>query len=48
MGKYGGTSKEILKLEGFNEIGIPDHAAISNANVLKSFIDLVDLFNAIL
>lgn len=43
-----GAGEQVLEFEGLNEIGIPDHTTILDADVSESVIDFSNLFNTLL
>lgn len=44
----GSIGEQVLQLQSFTEISVPDHAAVLNAHILKRCHALINLFAAIL
>ena len=42
------VAQQVLQLQSFNKVGVPDHAAILNAHILKGCYTLINLLAAIL
>lgn len=42
FGGLHGASEEIAKLEGLDEVAVPDHAAVFGANLAELLVDFVD------
>ena len=44
----GSIAQQVLQLQGLNKVGVPDHAAILNAHILKGCYTFINLLAAVL